>query len=532
MSFNVRFTINNDNPVQPTGIADWIALGYISIVSFAMVFSIIVMLLRGRKYAPLRVKDVPKMIVMAIFGLIHIWFAFMTNEHFPLLNQLQRMECSVFSFWLQYLLGLNMWFVVLILRLETYIWIFSERIRDVTKNQFRATKFMTSIVLTIPLATLFIVLSSTNGSTWDEESSRCTTALPYKLILLGWIIFEMILLITFFFTLKGILTANYYKEYESLGNIILLGITIIIINGFIVFFGGLSYSIGRSVATILIGTLHIFSLLRIAGLNIWRAATCDKKHARAFLENQQHALVGVKHVEEIKDDDEIINDFLNYCRGQKGVSFKRQDEDVTIKVEPTILSECREEMIAWKMGMENGRLIEMASLEIIRKFIANPQSKKYIFPPTKIVRDLSEDEFVSKELKMNINPVDLARRRSTSNLNEIEPLEARPESDARPPTTLFDPLIDWIVKRLDEFWGQGYLERAIFKRPIWSLLIQRKLLDTGSLRISNRQEEEKLLDHWGMVSQYEMGTSNPNDFNMKEFSNTKSVFEIGEFGNE
>ncbi len=530
MSFIVRFTINNDNPVQPTGLPDWIALCYISTATVAILISIIIMLIRGGKYAPLRAKDVPKIIVMGIFGLIHIWFAFMTNEHFEFLTRLQRFQCSVFSFWLQYLLGLNMWFIVLVLRLETYIWIFSERTKNVTKLKFRVVQLITTLALTIPLIGLCIIVSSTNGSIWDEGKRQCTTDILYKFILLGWIVAEMILLITIFFMMKKILTSNYYKEYEPLGNIILLGITIIIVNGFIVVFGGLSYSIGRAIATILIGTLHVFTLFRLAGYTLWKATICDNRYATRFITSQKNALVGVYRMEDIIDDPEngeIIDDFLKYCNQQKDFSYTDPNrEGVKFTVYPIKLAKCREDMIVWRQKRENNRDVKNECFDILRKYIMCPDSSEYISPNTKLVHAITQTDVILNEFQPISNQEESHYATSVNTLNRNDASSGK-ESDSLIPVTLFDPLIRWIVLHLGQFWGKSYLTTDIRERSIWASIIQRKLVNSGDVKITGRLEDARLLEYWGFNTRYEfsIGNDDDNEVIMTEFSPIKPTFE-------
>src|SRR3972149_5994195 len=255
MSFTIRFTLNNDNPVQPTSIFDYEILSIIILTS-ALFFIIILLLLIRRKYGPLRAKNVPKLAFSLIFGVIHIWGTFVSHDHFKKTRELQMNSCVLWNFWVQYFLGFNMWYVIFIMRQEDYIWVFWGSVNKVSKKQNMYIQVAMCLLLITPLAIIFGMITVFNGIVWNSTTDRCETVTEWKFIVLGWIILCIILMIILNLINKHEITQQFYTEYTPINSIVKLSIGIIFMNRIITLFGFLQYVFVIVIATFLIIYIH------------------------------------------------------------------------------------------------------------------------------------------------------------------------------------------------------------------------------------------------------------------------------------
>ncbi len=457
-----HFTLSEDAGLRSTGLPDWIAFGYVCFVS-TILFTCVLLMITRRKYAPLRAKDLSKLIAMTIFGTIHIWGAFVTNDHFEYLRNIQRPECSLFSFWIQYFLGLNLWLIVLILRLKTYMWVFYDTDNHSNPVHFICWQVITTAVLALPILLICLVTTLQNGVTWEPIHGHCVTHLPYKILLLAWIAFGLITMIYFHVRIRRKLTTDYYREYEPLGNIVQAGIVVVVFNGLIIFFGGLTFPIGRTIATCLVASLHLFALFRFAGYEMFKAAICDNAYESKFMHNQRILITKGVTIKDLMGDEQIIEDFLCYCSSKPPMLFKIGETDKElIAIYPNLLVDCRKAILIW----------------VLKYPSVNDQGNTLDYE--RVI-----DEYFSTDSK----------RYTSIDKNVIE--RAKAYEGEVVPQNVFNEMIDYIPAFLSRFWGEDYL-KDIPKRSIYAKLIVNRLGIGRGFGVISRLGELKLLDTFGL----------------------------------
>jgi hypothetical protein len=481
MSFTIRFTLSNDNPVQPTSILDYGVLSII--IATSGLFSIIILLLLiRRKYGPLRAKNVPKLIFSLIFGTIHIWGTFVAHDHFKKTRELQMNSCVLWNFWIQYFLGFNIWYVIFIMRQEDYIWVFWGSTHNISKKQNMYIQIAMCLLLITPLAIIFGMITVFNGIQWNASSDRCETVTEWKFIILGWIIFCVIFMIILNFINKYEITQRFYTEYTAINSIVKLSIAIILINGIITLFGLIPYVFGRAIATLLIVYLHNYTFYCISGKEFWYAITFNSKYEEKYKKSILLNLASAHDIKSLLKIEEAKSDFLEYVKIKDPIIKSGSNilgREPTV-INPSLYVECYNKMLTWKKDHDvNDPKMNIQELELIFGKYMNSKSKLYInIPNTFIIYFYHQ----GKESRIEQE-------------NEFSTYK-----HANPPIGIFDEVIDWIPLELGKYWGNAYLKSDMYNRPFFSILITTLLNMESSSESMDRLREMKLLDLYGIVT--------------------------------
>ena len=460
---HLSININGDEPIQPTSWPDVIALIYVCI-GIVILFSGNIVVIKNRKYLPIRARNVPLLAIMGISGIIHIVSALIANNQFSVLSYLEHLSCIFWNYWMQYFLGLCVWFIGICMRLITYGSVFSRRLTNKGAERVIKYKWISGLILSSPLFALFILLTVTRGSYYDPNISQCHSLLVFKIGLTLWIIMASITLIVYAIFVKRDITSDYYNEFMPLGQIITLGLVILVINGFIIFLGLLSSSYFRSFATINVVHLHLFSFLRLAGIPIYKSLKSDEVYSDEFIKSQKTFKVELQFVEEFKNlKKELIDDFLDYCAEQP--QFNLNNKGAKGLVKPEDLVDCYKAIQNWKLNFE--RLSTEGGHELTQKHI----------------------DLVDKYLTVN----------GKSYIRET--WELGQSAMNHKTKWAFDQVEKWIFNEiLDKEFGTNYLQRDIVSRRIYTDEI-RELFDLSKQnKAMSRLGKAQLTDYTSLCS--------------------------------
>ncbi len=466
----------------------WITFMLICVISIIILFCIIVIIC-VKHLSPIKSKNVPLLLIMAISGLIHIWAVVIANGHFPWLSYIEHTSCVFWNYWFQYFFGLCPWFIAITIRLITYGCTFSRYLTDIGYERIRNYKWI-FILLTeiLPLFIILIFITITKGSYFDESIHKCQSLIEFKLILLIWIIIIGLILILFmcFINLDII---DDCAEFKAISQIIFFGIIVVFFNGFITFLDLKNNTYIRPIATLSVALFHIFSLLRICGLCLYKLIINDQTYVQNFDIIQDNQKLNLFNITEIKDDNpEIFKDFIDYCEDKPLIKTKSTKQIII----PSNLVLCYKEIQTWKElsiynsnDVDHNKKLKEKHINIINQFLLNTTTH----PNPKYIHF---ENSVTELMNGDINSKDLFK--------EIE---------------------KWIINNLNVFFGLNYLQRDIYQRSIYidNEYLRDKFIDIQSKKSKKRQKKEKLIDV--PISDYSF--SNDNISEMTDLSHKKKI---------
>lgn len=301
-----------DPRADPTSWQDWAVFVYalLGVITLASSVGIIAW---KRNYCPIRTRNAPLLVMMGISGILHVVGALVSDEHFLWLSRVEHSGCVFWNFWVQYFLGLFPWYSCILIRLITYGTVFSDKVSNVGIRRFHKFRWAVPVLIGIPLFTLFLWMSLMNRSYFDGHLQKCQSYLGFKIGLLIWIVVCGGLLIFLAYLSKKWIRNDYEKEFRVLWPILLVGILVIITNGIIIFLGILGYAYARSFVTANVVTLHVFSMLRLAGYRMYKAVVKDGRYDARYSKLQGSYEIDLESVSEVRHIQGVEGDFLTYC---------------------------------------------------------------------------------------------------------------------------------------------------------------------------------------------------------------------------
>jgi len=498
MSITIEIGFGNNIPLQSTTHFDYFAFALVIFASTILSIFPILFFLK-KDYILLKTKNVYHLILMCLFGMIHIWGAFVNHDHFEVSRNIQKTSCSFWGFWFQYFLGFNPWFFILVLRHQSYLWVFSKMWQGLkTYPQFFCSKIVTGAIFVIPLFTICVFVSVWDGDKWDYESDRCSADMEWKVVLLVWIIFCLLTMMALNIWVKWIIQPSLYYEYDAMNSIVRFAIEVIIVNSMITMSGLLSYSIGRTIATSMIVILHLYSVFILTSRELYYALTNNACIASEFIRTHKNIILAAKEVDDILKDPRILEDFTDYCISKKPILTKDNDKK-PIMISPRNLVNFYRQMLNWKLSYFSDvpKTSNQKFIGIYESFIVK-ESTSDCHLPSDIIRNIDnlapilteratqkqedqEDQEVGKEVISKLERY-FSFDKGSINIENVKPTQM-----------IFDDAITWVLKQLGIHWGECYLKDDIFERDIYCLYVNKSLTDLGQTSLEQRLRQSKYL---------------------------------------
>ena len=332
---------SDENEPDPTADADWVTFYFVLFGCSYLIIGLSILWIKHRShYAPLKTLHPTKLTWLVLFGIVHIIGTFVANDHFAIFIPLLKFNCELWTFWIQYLLGLNAWFIAFILRILECGYVFNNKFELIRTNLIAQNRINwgVKIGLTLPVLVICIGISATHASQFSDHTEECTTGQMWSISLVFWLIYCILVLVVLTVYVKNGFYSQYLNEVTPLIHIVILCIVIVIIDSYIHFAKLYILSVGRSVSTASIVFLHIFCFTRLVGFKLWKAMKNDKIYIELFTtsvkiyeenEDDQNRVI-------LEDDQEVLRSFLNYCDKQRDV----KQENSEFVISPKSLAEC------------------------------------------------------------------------------------------------------------------------------------------------------------------------------------------------
>lgn len=300
-------------PVEPSTWKDVTVFCFVIAASvyFISVISLMLFNRTVRKYAPLRIRNLKKLIGMKVFSLIHIWSAFLASDYFDFCRAVEQSSCVFWNYWLPFSIGLGGWFAIFVLRLFDFISLFKV-VSVQRRRMYRGILFVTMIAPPLILST---VITATRSSYLSQEGHAfCNSNLTSQLSQLVYISVYLIIVFSFMVVIKLVIhRESVLNEYHALSNIAVSGFQVLAITAFVQIYDGMQSSWGRFVFGVCLVSIHLYASLKLCGNELYYALKNDQTYLVHFLENETKAASRMFPPSLILDVPSIRLDFINWC---------------------------------------------------------------------------------------------------------------------------------------------------------------------------------------------------------------------------
>ncbi len=489
MPINITLSTSNEIPWQES--TWWDKLALVAVISGTIIlFLTWVILYLKSTYAPLRAKDTPKLIIMCLAGIFHMWGTFMAHDHFKETRTSQLHACYVWTFWVAYFFGLNVWFVLVILRHEAYLRPFSKMWQDMPAQKFRQVQVLTVLVLTVPFGIYCFFVSVLGGEYWDHVNERCVSSFAWKAPLLMYVILCLATLVLLNAWLKAAMRRTEYKEDEAINAIVRLCVLVIVVNGFISMFGALSYSAPRSVATLLVVALHVGSMWELCAFEVYKALANDAGAENAFIRYHRNAALAAPTAMALIDDPLYRADFVDYCHGRDVKEYKAQQFGNTqLKFDPKPVVDLYRAIQLWNQTYDAAPPERCLRdyVNICEDYLVK-DAPRYVYIDDKGIYDHALTRYGAYRHKKSNDNLNLGEYPFETHTSYID------DSGEKPKGNTFYRLCEWIPARLADFYGHDYLHIDMFSRNVYLAQNARTYIDVTDTPDYQRKRYHMLAD--------------------------------------
>lgn len=374
----IEFTFSADYQPDPTNFWDWLLFSILILVTLFLVGSTIVLFRLRKHNVAVRSKHVQTAAILVGAGLVNCWGTFVTNEHLDIFDTMRFVECTLWAFWIQYLLGLDVWFVALTNRILVYGFVFHHRLNIMTPLNRRLFRWILLSILFLPMLLICIVDTAVRGSSYNTTYDTCFTELSFKIAVLLWIIGCCLTLYILNRTIsKDSVTYGHFSEYAPYNSIVKVGFCIIVIKTPLNFFGLIGHDYGRLIDTSAIIFFHLYVFLRLMGKTLWMGVTGNEEYLREVI--SPFAAVTINKgatIQSYMGNAAIVDEFLNFCRSlDESYNVVTDDQKKVRIVWPINAVDAYRKMVAWNR-MSDGSRDRDTACTIITDY-CDPDSNKY-----------------------------------------------------------------------------------------------------------------------------------------------------------
>jgi hypothetical protein len=314
----ISFEIVKDIKVEATTWMDWFSLFVLSVVTIWMSCTLILVHYYKKRYPPLSAKDPTNVSIVILSSMIHLWAIIVAEDSIENARDTRSVSCPLWSFTLQYTLGLNVWLVSLAYRMMKYISIFVTHSRVSYKPRSSRIRYATCALYFLPLLVLDLLVRTQNGCTFSESTGACATGTVWKVCLVSLIVAWEMLLCYMTYVVRRTVIHEFMNESRQLTKVTVASVCVIVVNGTINFAGWTVTSLGRSTFLLVFATFHLYSQATLFYGPLWKAMRKNRSYAVMFDKSIQplQSVTMVRTMEDIVSNKKTLYEFLSYCNGE------------------------------------------------------------------------------------------------------------------------------------------------------------------------------------------------------------------------
>lgn len=419
-NIDIHIQLDVSSPPEPTGPMDYATLGALCVVTVLEIVLCIYIRVRNGTYAPLRSNLNNLLYMMVACGLINSWGSFVAAKQLDAIEPIRTGSCVTWHFWIEYFIGMNGVFVTLMLRVLLRAYSFHEKIKMMN---IQAKKILRNWLVLVVIAPLLIVCTYATvfeSSYYDPQFETCVTVIYVKGLLMLWVFISGLGIFVSGTILENGIKGDNLSERIQIKRCLVVAAVVGVACAVINTSGLMRYSIGRSLFTMLLLSVHLFMFTSLVGYKVYKALKNDDGYAFEFLNSKAVHDICFKSLYELKHTPYVFTDFLMYCQDMQPI------EKGDRIIDPTNLLACHEAIQSWK------------DFKGVRDEYINPE----ISIQTESI------------IKVYVKPNATSRVCSDDNIYNNILLGKKLF-----PPNLFDDLDDHVLQQLFDAWGSGYISQ-------------------------------------------------------------------------
>lgn len=170
---------------------DFVAVGLQLLTTIIIVVVLTYVWLIVDRLHSIESRDVASIVCAMASGLVWMWSAFVSDMHLSLLLPLNRWGCTLWDFWLQYALGLNLMLTFIIVRLNWYRLLS----KGCTNTSLRNSTVAVIAACMLPVIVVCCGVEYNDASSVDKRLGVCITQLAWKYGLIGSLAFNYVIML-------------------------------------------------------------------------------------------------------------------------------------------------------------------------------------------------------------------------------------------------------------------------------------------------------------------------------------------------
>ena len=441
-------------PTEPTTVYDWIIFGWLVFVSVFIIASSVAIVVKRKRYAPLRTTTTANLLIMGSFGIVHGWSAFLSNQHFEMWLPITLLDCSLWTYWIQFAVGLSGWLIALLNRMLSHGFVLNKNLRYSGRMKRFFWRSVVFLMVFIPIMGICMGITRTGVAVYDPRMRSCYTPPLWKALVSAWMVWSLVLLCGLNVVVERGTRRSHMSEYKAVRLIVILATLTVMANNLISFTGLVNFSLGRCAYTFLLSFVYLISFAKLSSYKIYKALKDDREYEKRVLSDFRSCVVIYDNVRDLMQAPQLMEKFLDWCHDQEAESLSRErifgttvsaswkedkggggKDDGKIFFQPNHVVKCYKRVREWKiMSLTIGPGISSDGTAQIDSLIQKS-------------RDIVNDH-------MSISATYRIEAFTRSQINNI----SSNNTANNQPKNLFDFVEDRLIFLLQELWGYRWLQ--------------------------------------------------------------------------
>lgn len=344
MKYYIEVLIDGDSPPEPTGILDFITLGWIVFCILIMIICAILTKRQQISFYPLRTVTNEELIIICVCGTIDMSAIFIANEQLSWLKDIRHWSCVLWSYWLQYPFGVAPMFVIIVRRMLYRTYNFHRKFSMISMIRKRLIHNWIIFIILSSIIILCSWITVTDATYIDNNSQTCTTEVVEKILLCLWVFICATMSMLMCLILQRGIGKNFISEWRPVKKMVIFMCIVFTLDLLINTLGLLRYSVGRSIFTFSRASLYLFCTIMLVGRNLLLSFKKDQdEYVQETLNSYLTYNISIWNVHELAKSRKLMDEFLNYCtslRTERIVKTITSSSGAQRVLDPARMAEC------------------------------------------------------------------------------------------------------------------------------------------------------------------------------------------------
>jgi hypothetical protein len=265
-SYEIDFTIHvhlyaGREPDSTTYTDYLILVLLVCILASYIVFNYKIILLT-RRWPILRWINVPMLVAMSGFSIVHLLAIFLTESYFEsITSRVREMSCTLVPFWMEYLIGMGGFSLTLLLRLLSLCMVLFPGCYTEDKSVRLLIQMLFSSGVLLPILVLCIYVSLTGDAEYKEDPyPHCTTPVGYKIGVVMWLLYVIAILVGMTVAIRHGVVAK--MEVDVVVDVVKVSVAMLVLGCVLHFLYLLTFWWGRFAFLLMACILHTYAYHR------------------------------------------------------------------------------------------------------------------------------------------------------------------------------------------------------------------------------------------------------------------------------